>query len=98
MNAISGIFFNLNACLTDSLMQDIAQKRVPETDFIQPRYLYEPATFRTGKTSSRAKATLNLNQEQAMLLENTWKAFIDGGSKPRRCRPRTFQRDFHRTR
>ena len=31
-------------------------KRVPETDFIQPRYLYEPATFRTGKTSSRAKS------------------------------------------
>ena len=92
MNAISGIFFNLNACLTDSLMQDIAQ------NFIQPRYLYEPATFRTGKTSSRAKSNFEPESGTGHVTRKHVESLHRRGSKPRRCRPRTFQRDFHRTR
>ena len=80
MNAISGIFFNLNACLTDSLMQDIAQNVSPKlTSFSHAIYM-NPQLFERVKQVHEQKATLNLNQEQAMLLENTWKAFIDGGA------------------
>ena len=80
MNAISGIFFNLNACLTDSLMQDIAQNVSPKlTSFSHAIYM-NPQLFERVKQVHEQKATLNLNPEQAMLLENTWKAFIDGGA------------------
>ena len=80
MSTISGIFFNLNACLTDSLMQDIAQNVSPKlTSFSHDIYM-NPQLFERVKQVYAQKATLNLNTEQTQLLENTWKAFIDGGA------------------
>lgn len=80
MGAISGIFFNLNACLTDSLMQDIAQNVSPKlTSFSHSIYM-NPELFARVKQVYEQKESLNLNPEQTTLLENTWKSFIDGGA------------------
>lgn len=80
MGAISGIFFNLNACLTDSLMQDIAQNISPKLTSFGHSIHMNPELFARVKTVYEQKENLNLNPEQTTLLENTWKSFIDGGA------------------
>ena len=77
---VAGIFFNLNACLTDSVMQDIAQNVSPKLTAHGNAIYMNPALFARVKQVHEQKEKLNLNTEQTTLLENTWKAFIDGGA------------------
>ena len=77
---VSGIFFNLNACLTDSVMQDIAQNVSPKLTAYSHAIYMNPTLFARVKQVHEQKEKLNLNTEQTTLLENTWKAFIDGGA------------------
>ena len=72
MNAISGIFFNLNACLTDSLMQDIAQNVSPKlTSFSHAIYM-NPQLFDRVKQVHAQKEQLNLNPEQTRSIRTSW--------------------------
>nr|WP_231932232.1 MULTISPECIES: M3 family metallopeptidase [Butyricimonas] len=77
---VAGIFFNLNACLTDSVMQDIAQNVSPKLTAYSNAIYMNPALFTRVKQVHEQKEGLNLTTEQATLLENTWKSFIDGGA------------------
>ncbi len=77
---ISNIFFNLNSAMTDSLMQDIAQKVSPKLTAHGHEIYMNQELFNRVKQVYEQKEKLNLNQEQNALLEKTWRAFIKGGA------------------
>lgn len=77
---ISSIFFNLNSAMTDSLMQDIAQKVSPKLTAYGHEIYMNQELFNRVKQVYEQKEKQNLNPEQHALLEKTWKAFIKGGA------------------
>ena len=59
---VAGIFFNLNACLTDSVMQDIAQNVSPKLTAHGNAIYMNPALFARVKQVHEQKEKLNLNK------------------------------------
>lgn len=80
LSDVSGIFFNLNEANTSDQMQQIAEEISPLlTEYSMSIPLNEKLFERVKKVYEN-KANLNLDKEDAKLLENTYKSFIDNGA------------------
>ena len=78
LNRIAEIFFNLNSCLTNEEIQEIAQRVSPKlTEYGHSIYINTALFHRVQKVRENCR---NLDPEDSRLLESTWKAFIDGGA------------------
>lgn len=78
LNAISNIFFNLNYCNTNPEMQQLAQKISPMlTEFSNDIYLNDHL-FQRVKAVHDNPGTLN--DEEKMLLDKTYRAFVRSGA------------------
>lgn len=76
----STIFYNLNSARSSEAMQKIAQEIAPLlSEFNDDTYLNEQL-FAKVKTVWDKKEQLDLNQEQKMLLEKQYKAFVRAGA------------------
>lgn len=80
LGTIAGIFFNLNSAMTDSAMQEVAQKVSPKLTSYSHEIYMNPELFDRVKQVYGQKEQLGLNTEQNALLEKTWKSFIKGGA------------------
>jgi peptidyl-dipeptidase Dcp len=80
LNRISSIFFNLVSANTSDTMQQLAQVISPKlTEFYNDIYLNEKLFARV-RTVYQDKDQYNLNPEQQMLLDRTYKGFIRQGA------------------
>jgi peptidyl-dipeptidase Dcp len=80
LNRISSIFFNLVSANTSDTMQQLAQVISPRlTEFYNDIYLNEKLFARV-RTVYQDKDQYNLNPEQQMLLDRTYKGFIRQGA------------------
>lgn len=80
IDTISAIFFNLNSACTNPSMQKTAQEISPLlTDFSNSVYM-NPELFRRVETVYKNTSRKSLTPEQCTLLEETRRAFIQGGA------------------
>lgn len=80
LNEISAILFNLNSAETDTVLQKIIREVSPKlTDFMNDINL-DPHLFIRVKKVYEQKDNLNLNPEQATLLDKTYKGFVRNGA------------------
>ena len=80
LSGVASIFFNLNEAATDSVMQSIALEISPLlTEYSNDIMLNEPL-FNRVKSVYESRAELGLNQEDARLLEETYKGFARNGA------------------
>ncbi len=77
---ISSIFFNLNSACTSDEMQRIAQQVSPKLTSYQSSVYMNNELFKRVKQVYQTKENLSLTPEQYTLLEETWKAFLNGGA------------------
>ncbi|WP_245189520.1 M3 family metallopeptidase [Lunatimonas salinarum] len=78
---VSAIFFNLNAAETTDAIQQIAKEISPLLSEYGNDILLDEALFEKVEAVYRQRATLELDEEQATLLEKTFKSFIRNGAK-----------------
>jgi len=80
LNRISSIFFNLNSAETNDEIQKIAQEVSPMlSDFANDIRLNHDL-FRKIKSVFESNDQFDLNEEQQMLLEKNYKAFVRNGA------------------
>lgn len=80
LSTVAGIFYNLNEANTNDTMQEIAETLSPlMTEYSLSIILNEPL-FKRIKTVYEQKESLNLDIEDARLLEETFKSFADNGA------------------
>lgn len=80
LSRVSGVFYNLNHAETDEQMQQIARDVSPVvTDFYND-ILFNEKLFNRVKQVYEQRETMELNPEQSMLLEKTWKSFARNGA------------------
>lgn len=78
LNRISGVFFNMNYCNTSPELQALAQEISPMlTEYSNDIYLSTPLFARIKSVYDNPG---DLTEEQAMLLDKTYKAFINSGA------------------
>lgn len=77
---ISSIFFNLNSSCTNDSMQIIAQNVSPKMTAYSHSVYMNSDLFKRVKQVYDNKASLSLTPEQEILLEKTWRSFINGGA------------------
>lgn len=80
LNKVGGIFFNMLEANTNSTMQQIAEEISPMTTQFSLSILFNEKLFQRIKTIYDKRSTLNLNQEDAKLLKETYKSFADNGA------------------
>ena len=78
LNDVAGIFYNLMEADTDEEMQAVAEKVSPMmTEYSMYVSLNEPLFARVKAVHESVEG---LEQDQARLLEKTWKSFVRGGA------------------
>lgn len=80
LNRVSSIFFNLVEADTDSVMQAIAEEVSPMLTEYSMSIMLNDSLFNRVKAVWECRDSLNLNQEQARLLSETYKAFERNGA------------------
>ena len=80
LDRVSGVLFNLNECNTDSVMQQIVMELTPELTRFENSVTMDDRLFARVKAVYDNRATLQLTQEQTMLLEKCYKRFIRHGA------------------
>jgi peptidyl-dipeptidase Dcp len=80
LNNVSSIFFNLNSANTSDEMQAIAQNVAPKLSKHSDDIYLNEKLFARVKAVYEQKDALQLNGEQRMLLDETYKAFVRGGA------------------
>ena len=80
LNTVSGIFYNLNEANTSAKMQEIAEIISPKMTEYSLSIMLNEKLFERVKAVYNQKDSLNLDVEQAKLLENTYKGFTDNGA------------------
>lgn len=81
LNDISTIFFNLNSANTNKEIQSIAKEVAPMLSEHGDKISLNPELFKKVKQVYSHKTNLQLNTEQAKLLEETYKGFVRGGAE-----------------
>src|SRR5690606_19518476 len=76
----SSIFFNLNSAETNDEIQKLAQEISPMLTEFSNDMLLNEALFQRIKTVFTEKETLDLSEEQKMLLDKKYKAFSRNGA------------------
>lgn len=77
---VSEIFFNLNHAETDEKMQQIAREVSPLVTDYYNDILFNKKLFERVKQVYHDRDSLQLNAEQRMLLDKTWKSFARNGA------------------
>jgi len=80
LNKIQNLFFNLNEACTDSLMQQTAEKVSPLITEYGMSIILNEELFAKVKAVYDKRESLKLNEEQARLLEKTYKTFARNGA------------------
>jgi len=80
LGIVARIFYNLNSANTSPELQKIAQEIAPKLSAHSDEILMNPELFKKVKKVYENKSKFNLNQEQLMLLEDTYKSFIRAGA------------------
>jgi len=80
LSKVSSVFFNMLSCNTSDSLQAIAQRISPKLSKHGDEIMMNPELFEKIKQVYSQKASLNLNDEQKMLLEQTYKEFENGGA------------------
>ncbi|ESU22078.1 peptidyl-dipeptidase Dcp1 [Flavobacterium enshiense DK69] len=80
LDRITSIFFNLNSAETSDKMQKIAQEVTPMLTELSNDITLNTALFERIKSVYQQKESLNLNTEQAMLLDKKYKNFSRNGA------------------
>jgi peptidyl-dipeptidase Dcp len=80
LDRATSIFFNLNSAETNDEIQKIAQEISPMLTEFSNDMLLNEALFKRVKTVYNQKDSLNLTEEQQMLLDKKYKAFSRNGA------------------
>lgn len=80
LEIVSAIFFNLNSAETNDEIQKIAQEVSPILTEYSARISQNEKLFGKIKTIYNEKHKYNLNEEQQMLLTETYKGFVRSGA------------------
>ncbi|PWN61964.1 M3 family metallopeptidase [Chryseobacterium viscerum] len=80
LDVVSNIFFNLNSAETSDEIQQIAQEVSPILTEYSSKISQNEALFNKIKKVYDEKETYNLNEEQEMLLNETYKGFVRSGA------------------
>ena len=80
LGIISNIFFNLNSAETNDEMQKIAQEVSPMLTEFSSKISQNKKLFEKIKTVFDEKEKYSLNEEQQMLLKETYKGFVRNGA------------------
>ncbi len=80
LDRISSIFFNLNSAETNDEIQKIAQEISPLLTEFSNDIILNKDLFKKIRSIFNQKDQLNLNQEERMLLEKRYKAFVRNGA------------------
>lgn len=80
LNTVAGIFYNLNEANTNDRMQEIAEQVSPMMTEYSLSIMLNPKLFERVKAVYEQRESLNLSQEEAKLLEETYKGFADNGA------------------
>ena len=80
LNRVAGIFYNLNEANTSTRMQEIAEQISPMMTEYSLSIMLNEALFNRVKAVYAQKDSLNLDKEEAKLLEKTYKSFADNGA------------------
>lgn len=80
LDEVSGIFFNLNECLSSDKMQSIAEEISPELTKLSLHILFNDKLFQRIKFVYENRRRLHLDKEQARLLEKKFLSFKENGA------------------
>lgn len=80
LDRVSNIFFNLNSAETSDELQQIAQEVSPILTEYSSKISQNEALFNKIKKVYDNKEKYNLNEEQQMLLNETYKGFVRSGA------------------
>jgi peptidyl-dipeptidase Dcp len=80
LDTVSNIFFNLNSAETNDTLQEIAQEVSPLLTAHASKIAQNDQLFQRIKAVHDKKEQLNLNEEQLMLLNETYKGFVRSGA------------------
>ena len=80
MTKVSNIFFNLNEACTNDEMQNLAEEISPLLTEFSMSIMLNPKLFERVKAVYDDRENLSLTQEQAKLLEETYKQFVQSGA------------------
>ena len=80
LDRVSSIFFNLNSAETNDEIQKIAQDVSPLLTEFSSKISQNEKLFERIKNVYDQKETLSLNEEQEMLLNETYKGFVRSGA------------------
>ncbi|RQP13324.1 MAG: M3 family peptidase, partial [Chryseobacterium sp.] len=80
LDVLSNIFFNLNSAETSDELQQIAQEISPLLTEFSSKISQNEQLFSRIKTVHDSSDNLQLNGEQKMLLEETYKGFVRSGA------------------
>lgn len=80
LEIVSGIFFNLNSAETNDVIQKIAQEVSPLLTEYSARISQNERLFEKIKKVFNEKEKYHLNEEQEMLLTETYKGFVRSGA------------------
>ncbi|MGA9211304.1 M3 family metallopeptidase, partial [Kaistella sp.] len=91
LEIVSSIFFNLNSAETNDEIQKIAQEVSPLLTEYSAKISQNEALFNKIKKVYDEKEKYNLNEEQQMLLNETYKGFVRSGALLNDCDKEKFK-------
>ncbi len=80
LDTVSGIFFNLNECLSSDKMQQIAEEVSPKLTRLSLYTLFNDKLFQRVKSVYSQRRRLHLDKEQARLLSRKFRSFKENGA------------------
>lgn len=80
LSKVQGIFFNINEANTSEKMQQIAEEVSPLLTEFSTSIVMNDSLFMRVKTIYDMRDSLNLDKEDARLLEETYKTFAENGA------------------
>ncbi|WP_132434016.1 M3 family metallopeptidase [Natronoflexus pectinivorans] len=80
LNRVASVFYNYNSSNTSDEIQALAQEVAPMMSSHRDNISLNPALFSRIQTVYNQKDELDLTEEQAMLLEETYQSFVRNGA------------------
>lgn len=81
LDEVATIYFNLMNSESDDKFKELAQQIAPMLSALNNSILTDPVLFDKVESIYNKRESLNLNQEQARLLELNYKAFVRNGAR-----------------
>lgn len=81
LDRVSTVFFNMTSSNTNDELQNIAKEIAPKLSAHGDDISLNPELFKKVEAVYNKKESLNLNREQEILLELTYKGFVRSGAK-----------------